>query len=247
MVEEALADDVVAVAPVGEEADRMLAWARDVELLLREREQLARRGGGLVELPAHLSVSSLVTLAADPRELARRIRRPVPRRPAPLARRGTAFHRWLETRWGQQRLIDDLELAAADDDEFTDVEAELSELQARFEQSEWADRRPIAQEVPFETVIGGQLVRGRMDAVFREGDGYVVVDWKTGEMPRGEAARAASVQLAAYRLAWADLAKVPLERVSAAFHYVRYNRTVRPVDLLDAAGLAALIETVPLA
>ena len=247
MVEEALADDVVAVAPVGEEADRMLAWARDVELLLREREQLARRGGGLVELPAHLSVSSLVTLAADPRELARRIRRPVPRRPAPLARRGTAFHRWLETRWGQQRLIDDLELPAADDDEFTDVEAELSELQARFEQSEWADRRPIAQEVPFETVIGGQLVRGRMDAVFREGDGYVVVDWKTGEMPRGEAARAASVQLAAYRLAWADLAKVPLERVSAAFHYVRYNRTVRPVDLLDAAGLAALIETVPLA
>jgi len=248
MVEEALADDTVAVAPVGEEAERMLAWARDVELLLREREQLARRGGGLVELPAHLSVSSLVTLAADPRELARRIRRPVPRRPAPLARRGTAFHRWLETRWGQQRLIDDLELPAADDaDELTDVEAELSELQARFEQSEWADRRPIAQEVPFETVIGGQLVRGRMDAVFREGDGYVVVDWKTGEPPRGEAARAASVQLAAYRLAWADLAKVPLHRVSAAFHYVRYNRTVRPVDLLDAAGLAALIETVPLA
>jgi len=248
MVEEAMADDVLAVAPVGEEAERLLAWARDTELLLREREQYARRGGGgAVELPAHLSVSSLVTLAADPRALARQLRRPMPRRPAPLARRGTAFHRWLESRWGQQRLIDDLELPAADDDDLTDVEAELSELQARFEESEWADRHPVAQEVPFETTIGGQLVRGRMDAVFREGDGYVVVDWKTGEPPRGEAARAAEVQLAAYRIAWADLAKVPLSKVSAAFHYVRYNRTVRPVDLLDAAGLAALIETVPIA
>ncbi|MEV5411680.1 UvrD-helicase domain-containing protein [Thermopolyspora sp. NPDC052614] len=246
MVEEAMADDVVAVAPVGQEAERMLAWARDAELLLREREQFARRGGGAVELPAHLSVSSLVTLASDPRALARQIRRPVPKKPAPLARRGTAFHRWLETRWGQQRLIDDFELPGMTD-EPTDAEVELSELQARFEESEWARRRPIDQEVPFETTIGGQLVRGRMDAVFREGDGYVVVDWKTGERPRGEAARAAEVQLAAYRIAWADLAGVPLDRVSAAFHYVRHNQTVRPVDLLDARGLAALIETVPIA
>ena len=55
----------------------------------------------------------------------------------------------------------------------------------------------------------------------------------------------ASVQLAAYRLAWAQLAGVPWSRVSAAFHYVRANRTVRPVDLLDADGLVALIEAVP--
>jgi len=246
MVEEAMTDDVLAVAPVGPEAQRMLAWARDAELLLREREQVARRGGGAVELPAHLSVSSLVTLAADPRALARQLRRPVPKKPAPLARRGTAFHRWLESRWGQQRLIDDLELPGVLD-EPTEAEVELSELQARFEESEWARRRPVDQEVPFETTIGGQLVRGRMDAVFREGDGYVVVDWKTGERPRGEAARAAEVQLAAYRIAWADLAGVPLRKVSAAFHYVRYNQTVRPVDLLDERGLAALIETVPIA
>ena len=34
-------------------------------------------------------------------------------------------------------------------------------------------------------------------------------------------------------------------RVRAAFYYVRENRTVRPADLLDADGLAALIENVP--
>jgi DNA helicase-2/ATP-dependent DNA helicase PcrA len=36
-----------------------------------------------------------------------------------------------------------------------------------------------------------------------------------------------------------------LDQVSAAFHYVKANVTIRPVDLLDAAGLAALLETVP--
>jgi len=47
------------------------------------------------------------------------------------------------------------------------------------------------------------------------------------------------------RLAWAALAGVPVDQVRAAFHYVRPNRTVRPADLLDEAGLAALIEAVP--
>ncbi|MCK2212994.1 ATP-dependent helicase [Actinomadura sp. ATCC 31491] len=228
------------------EQERMRAWDRDTDLLLRERERHLRRPATIVELPAKLTVSSLVTLAADPRELARRIRRPVPVKPAPLARRGTSFHRWLETRWDQQRLIDDFELY--DELEPEEADVRLAELQERFEQSEWADRRPVDLEIPFETMIGDRLVRGRMDAVFETaGDGYEVVDWKTGQPPRGKAAKAASVQLAAYRMAWAHLAGVPLERVGAAFHYVRANRTVRPVDLLDEAGLVALVESVRIA
>ncbi|MBB5133872.1 DNA helicase-2/ATP-dependent DNA helicase PcrA [Thermocatellispora tengchongensis] len=226
------------------ERERMEAWQRDTELLLRERERVRRRPATIVELPERLTVSQLVTLAADPAELARRVRRPVPAKPAPLARRGTAFHRWLEQRWGQQRLLDELDLPGASDD-IAEADVRLAELQERFEQSEWAGREPLDMEVPFETVIADRVVRGRMDAVFATPDGaYEVVDWKTGEPPRGKAARAASVQLAAYRLAWAALAGVPLERVGAAFHYVRANRTVRPVDLLDTAGLVALIESV---
>ncbi|MGI5273670.1 ATP-dependent helicase [Nonomuraea sp. CA-218870] len=226
------------------EEERVQAWERDTDLLLRERELHRRPDSTTVELPARLTVSSLVTLAADPRELARRIRRPVPTKPAPLARRGTSFHRWLETRWDQQRLIDDFELGLDAEPEEADVR--LAELRERFEESEWADRRPVDMEVPFETMIADRLVRGRMDAVFElPGGRYEVVDWKTGRPPQGRAARAASVQLAAYRLAWSHLAGVPLDRVGAAFHYVRANRTVRPVDLLDADGLVALIESVP--
>ncbi|MFI7707165.1 ATP-dependent helicase [Nonomuraea sp. NPDC049480] len=223
------------------EEERLRAWERDTELLLRERELHRRQPATIVELPAKLTVSSLVTLATDPRELARRIRRPVPVKPAPLARRGTSFHKWLETRWDQQRLIDDVELY----DELEEADVRLAELQEHFERSEWADRRPVDMEVPFETMIGDRLVRGRMDAVFERPDGgYEVVDWKTGQPPKGKAAKAASVQLAAYRLAWSHLAGVPLEKVAAAFHYVRANRTVRPVNLLDADGLVALIESV---
>ncbi|WP_327089600.1 DEAD/DEAH box helicase [Nonomuraea sp. NBC_01738] len=250
LVEDALAglDREVPDEPVKSyEEERMRAWERDTELLLRERERHRSGAGRTVELPTKLTVSSLVTLAADARELARRIRRPVPVKPAPLARRGTSFHRWLESRWDQQRLIDDFELPGLDLVE-EEADVRLAELQERFEESEWAARKPVDLEVPFETMIADRLVRGRMDAVFQLPDGsYEVVDWKTGEKPVGKAASAAQVQLAAYRLAWAHLARVPVERVGAAFHYVRRNETVRPVDLLDADGLIALVEAIPLA
>ena len=105
-------------------------------------------------------------------------------------------------------------------------------------------------EVPFETLVAGRTVRGRIDAVFADpvsGD-YDVVDWKTGQPPDSPAdLRAASVQLAAYRVAWARLAGVPLERVRAGFYYVRHDQTMRPADLLDETGLAALVEDIPLA
>ncbi len=56
---------------------------------------------------------------------------------------------------------------------------------------------------------------------------------------------ALSVQLAAYRLAWAALAGCPPDQVRAAFHFVRPGVTLRPADLLDADGLHALVAAVP--
>jgi DNA helicase II / ATP-dependent DNA helicase PcrA len=223
------------------------AWELDTGLLLAEREQRRARGEGPVEvvLPARLSVSALVALARDPDELARQVRRPMPQPPARQARRGTAFHRWLEERFGQQRLIDDDDLFAADDE--AEPDENLMELRARFEAGEWGGRWPREVEVPFDTRIGDRQVRGRIDAVFADPDGgYDVVDWKTGQLPRTKAERdAVAVQLAAYRLAWAALADVPLDKVRAAFYYVRQDRTVRPADLLDADGLKGLINRVP--
>lgn len=218
-------------------------WRREARLLLAER---AAAGSRLdVPLPPQLTVSALVRLARDPAELARQIRRPVPYRPAPLARRGTAFHAWLEDRFRCQRLLELDELpGAADSDAAPD--GDLALLQAAFAASQWGERTPLEVEVPFEMVLDGRPIRGRMDAVFAEADGsYTVVDWKTGARPMAAAAATAAIQLAAYRLAWAQLAGVPPERVGAAFHYVREAVTVRPVDLLDEAGLRALLTSVP--
>jgi DNA helicase-2/ATP-dependent DNA helicase PcrA len=232
-----------------EERWLVAAWELDTGLLLAEREARRARGDGPVEvvLPARLSVSALVALARDPDELARQVRRPMPQPPAGQARRGTAFHLWLEERFGQQRLIDDEELFL--DDAAAEFDDNLIELKARFEAGEWGGRWPREVEVPFDTQIGDRQIRGRIDAVFADPDGgYDVVDWKTGHLPRTQQeAQAVAVQLAAYRLAWSALADMPLEKVRAAFYYVRHDRTVRPADLLDADGLMDLIARVPVA
>ena len=241
---------VVDPAPGGEpspaEDPEVARWRRESDLLLAERAELAHRAEAVeVELPGHLSVTQLVALRRDPVALARALRRPMPAEPNPYARRGTAFHTWLEQRFGADRLLDVDELPGAADDDAASDEA-LTELQERFLASEWAERMPVEVEVPFATVIAGVVVRGRMDAVFaRPGGRYDVVDWKTGRQPAGREAEAAAVQLAVYRLAWAELAGVPVGRVGAAFHYVRDGVTVRPADLLDADGLTALIAGVP--
>jgi DNA helicase-2/ATP-dependent DNA helicase PcrA len=67
----------------------------------------------------------------------------------------------------------------------------------------------------------------------------------SGRVPDAEQLPALTVQLAAYRLAWASLSGAPLHRVRAAFHYVRQDHTLRPADLHDAAGLRALLRAVP--
>jgi DNA helicase II / ATP-dependent DNA helicase PcrA len=224
-----------------EDPDDPEGWAADVEVLLAERA--AARARPTVALPAQLTVSRLVELAADPAALAARLRRPLPLPPLPHARRGTAFHAWLEQRFGATGLLDLDELPGAADEGAAPDDA-LEELQEAFLASAWAERRPLEVEVAFETIIGGVGVRGRMDAVFADDDGgFTVVDWKTGPVPAD--LRAASVQLAAYRLAWAGLAGVEPERVRAAFHHVRSDTTIAPVDLLDADGLRDLLARVP--
>jgi DNA helicase-2/ATP-dependent DNA helicase PcrA len=239
--------DVPLAADVDEElgiVDPVVAgWDDEAALLLAEREA-AVHGAVRVELPAHLSASKVVALAADPDAFADRLRRPLPQPPQPQARRGSAFHAWLERRFGAAALVDLEELPGAADDAAADED--LATLQERFLASAWAGLVPEAVEVAVETPVAGLVVRGRIDAVFRyetpEGPRWDVVDWKTGPPARGEAEQhARAVQLAVYRLAWARLQGVPVEHVGAAFFHASTGQTVRPVELLDAPALEALI------
>lgn len=216
-------------------------WAVEVDALLAERARAATPP--VPVRTGQLSVSALVDLAADPDPDAarRRLTHRLPARPDPHALRGTAFHDWVQRFYGAERLFDLADLPGAADTAVDDT-AGLDALQAAFRESGWAQRTPIAVEVPFEMALGETVVRGRIDAVFADPDGGVtVVDWKTGAPPSGAAAaQAAAVQLGVYRLAWAELSGKPESLVRTAFHYVRDNTTVAPEALPDRAELAAL-------
>ncbi|MDQ1671759.1 MAG: ATP-dependent helicase UvrD/PcrA, partial [Frankiaceae bacterium] len=240
----------------GDDKKRMAVWRRDAELLLRE--QSAAGGRPQVVLPADLSVSDVVELVGRAAELARRLHRPLPRQPAPAARRGTAFHAWLEQRHSGSSLLGPDDLPGAGDEDLPDdppsgagrpaqAPGELEVLQAAFLASSWGERVPIAVEVPFELLLGGHLVRGRIDAVYAAPDGTTeVVDYKTGRRPSGAAAAAAAVQLACYRLAWSELTGVDESQVGAAFLYVAEGDAglVRP-PLRDRAALETMLAALP--
>ncbi|GAA4625264.1 ATP-dependent helicase [Cellulomonas oligotrophica] len=231
--------------PDGPDAPPPTDWDALADRLLAE--QLERRTGNQqVDLPAHLSASALVRLDADPAAFALQLRRPVPREPSRQARRGTAFHAWVEAYYGRTTLVD-LDLLPGADDDSEPVDADQDALRAAFLATPWADRTPIAVEVDVETTIGGHVLRSRIDAVFRDPEGpegsVVVVDWKTGAPPTDPAQEASrDLQLAVYRLAWSRWTGTPVEHVAAAFCYVGAGVTVRPRRLLDADEIAVLLE-----
>jgi DNA helicase-2/ATP-dependent DNA helicase PcrA len=204
----------------------------ELEALIAEA-RAARVSRVDVPLPSALSASQVLALRADPDGLARSLARPMPSKPARAARRGTAFHAWVEQRFGVTPLIDPDDLAGSADEPVTDEE--LSALQEAFLATPFADREPAAVEAPFATMLGGRLVRGRIDAVYDEGDGrWLVVDWKTGRES------ADPLQLAIYRTAWARQAGVADDAVAAAFLTVRTGKLEMP-GLLSTAELNALL------
>lgn len=188
-----------------------------------------------VLVPETLSVTRAQALVADPRRFALNLRRPMPRPSAAQARLGTRFHEWVAARWSQHPLIDALDWSA---------DAELAEpptpaleaLQKAFEASEFAEREPFAIEYPFTITLAGSPVSGQIDAIYAEGDGWEVVDWKTNTIHDAD-----PLQLAIYRIAWARIKGVPLSQVAASFFYVARSERVTVDDLPDEAQVEHLL------
>lgn len=217
------------------EAAQVAEWDAELERLVREA-RADRSSAVTVALPTSLSATTLARLRDDPATFARELARPMPRPPSSAARFGVRFHAWVEARFGQQDLFDYGDLPGRGDAGIDD-DTDLKELIATFEAGPFGSRTPAQVEAPFALVLAGQVVRGRIDAVYLEPDGsHLLVDWKTNQ-----AATADPLQLGIYRLAWAELHGVPLESVRAAFYYVRTGELVEPGPLPDRQALEALL------
>lgn len=221
-----------------EEARTLASWDRDLDALAGELRR-ARATVRDVLVPASLSATQLLRLADDPDGFAQELARPMPRPPQPAARRGTRFHAWVESRFEELPLPmlgpDELPGGHGSDAEIAD-EHDLAALKEAFERTPYARRTPYRVETPFQITLAGRIVRGRIDAVYRTGDTYEIVDWKTTRTNTAD-----PLQLAVYRLAWAELHDLPLTDVTATFLYVRSGETVHPTHLPGRAELERIL------
>lgn len=253
MLHEAAQAVAKATADTDAKTAKRTEWDIETDALIEEFQQ---RSTPEVRVPlgTRFTATEAVALRRDEQEYAKRRRRPIPLEPQPYAKRGTAFHNWVEQRYERTSLLDEDQLPGASDATLNDPE--LERLKSAFMESEWADRQPYSVEGAYSVTLGGHVFEGRIDAVFHEGtdltQGWLVVDWKTGKKPNGDDMRAAEMQLGVYRLAWAKVLSRQLgvdvqpEGVRAAFHYVRTNQTVEPRTLPSADQLlpaAELIDT----
>jgi DNA helicase-2/ATP-dependent DNA helicase PcrA len=222
-----------------EEQRAVASWDRDLTALAGELRQ-ARAAVRDVPLPVSLSASQVQRLATDPDGFARELARPLPRPPQPAARRGTRFHAWVESRFEELALplLGPEELPGGDPDE-AEIrdERELTALKEAFGRTPFASRTPYRIEAPFQLRLAGRVISGRIDAVYRTAHGgFEIIDWKTARRQDAD-----PLQLAIYRLAWAERQGLPLSAVTAAFLYVRSGELVRPVALPGRRGLERLL------
>ncbi|WP_073443753.1 UvrD-helicase domain-containing protein [Streptomyces yunnanensis] len=231
-----------------EERRTVASWDRDLEALATELRSSRARVRD-VPLPASLTATQLLQVAADPDGFARELARPMPRPPQPAARRGTRFHAWVQSRFEELPLplLGPDELPGAEPGEAAEIadEQDLAALKEAFARTPYAHRTPFRVEAPFRMTLAGRVIRGRIDAVYKEhgpdGDRFEIVDWKTGRhLPAGSGG-ADPLQLAVYRLAWAERYGLAPSEVGAAFVFVRTGEVVRPARLPGRAGLERIL------
>jgi DNA helicase-2/ATP-dependent DNA helicase PcrA len=252
--------------PYGDRAPRVLAaaervrnanpgasgrFAADIDLLLAER-RAARSAKRRVVVPHRVPASGFKDYLTKPDAVAERLRRPMPERPYRATRLGTLFHEWVEQRgrsggaletldvWDGELDIDqdDGPVAAADAVVSDDDARRLGEFQATFARSRWAGLTPVEVEREIHIPFLGHSVVCKLDAVYAVDGRIEVVDWKTGKAPKGAADLGRrQLQLALYRVAYAEFTGRPIDDVDAVFYFVADDLEIRPAELLDRAGL----------
>ncbi|MEO7349046.1 MAG: UvrD-helicase domain-containing protein [Terrimesophilobacter sp.] len=214
----------------------------EIELLLAERDNL-HGSAERVEIPARIPASRFKDFVTAPAKAAAELRRPMPEKPYRATRLGTLFHSWVEERSGvvgSRETID--ALASEFDTEVSELDgAELARLRHTFEHSEWATRKPVEVEREIHVPFDGHIIICKIDAVYERDDRFEIVDWKTGKAPQSpEELAERQLQLALYRLAFAQWKGIDPENIDAVFYYVSDDRVVKPDRILGEQELLEL-------
>ncbi|KAA8828842.1 ATP-dependent helicase [Bifidobacterium tissieri] len=176
--------------------------------------------------------------------------RPIPRSSSPAAEAGTQFHNWaarficpqgdgmIQTADSIAMLPQDMRATMIDELVKQDQalangtldarERHLLTWQHRLIDSRWAKRNAVCVEQSIVADLDGQVVNGKLDAVFSGGlddpsddSRFTVVDWKTGRKPTDtQDIEEKLAQLDLYRLLWSRIREVPLERIDATLYYL---------------------------
>jgi DNA helicase II / ATP-dependent DNA helicase PcrA len=177
----------------------------EIDLLLREQDDRIRALSE-VSLPVRIPASKFKEFVSDLSGQAAKYLRPVPTEPYRATKTGTAFHSWVE-----DFLISEI------DNQTSDI-ADLSEV---FIASRFAGLTPADVEVEINLTRGQNTFVCKLDAVFKVGDRYEIVDWKTGSAPKNAAEQESmALQLALYRFAYSELRSIPIENIDVCFFFI---------------------------
>lgn len=204
--------------------------ALDSEYQLLVAEVQNQRREILPNLPIRLSASALSVLYRDPVVFSQVLTRPMPQLFTEATDLGTKFHANLEEAF--------LAGNEVDFDTFLEENPAAEQLVAAFEKSRFKDLVPSHTEFEIQFPLAGFVIVCKLDAVFKNGDSYEVVDWKTGQSPKSEKELAEkAIQLALYRLALSKYENIGIEKISASFFYVAEGKEIKPERLITESEL----------
>ena len=196
----------------------------EIDLLLREQDDRIRALSE-VTLPVRIPASKFKEFVSDLPGQAANYLRPVPSRPYRATKTGTAFHSWVE------------DFLIAEVDNPSDEIADLSEV---FKNSRFKDLEQADIEVEINLTRGLNTFVCKLDAVFKVGERFEIVDWKTGAAPKTKAEQESmALQLALYRFAYSELRSIPIEMIDVSFYFVADDKELVPEKV---PGPAELIE-----
>ena len=199
----------------------------EIDLLLREQDDRVRALSE-VRLPVRIPASKFKDFVFNMAGQAANYLRPIPTEPYRATKTGTEFHTWVE------------DFLISEVDNQTEQIADLTEI---FKASRFRGLRPAEVEVEINLTRGLNTFVCKLDAVFKIGERFEIVDWKTGSAPEGKAEQESmALQLALYRFAYSELRSIPIEKIDISFYFVADNLEITPEIVPGPADLMAMWE-----